>query len=295
MASLGAAIVKGFSKGVTGQRQQERDEEREQQRKLEQLRTAAVEGERAKSMFPSAEERIKTLGLAKAERSGRVPEPLGGFSPLERERGLPGEVEEAASQRRRTMLEQFGLIKPSTAFQSIFTVDPVTGEVKQIGAVPRGSKTVPAPKPLTPQQQAFVQGFSDLRSAIVKAEDLIAEDPMALLRTGVPFAPGAAVLKTTLTNAADILLRLRSGAQINEREYARLRGLLPTPLDVVTEKLGNPGFVAEKLERFRTTADALTRTKVVAQQAEEDQGSLIDRALDGDEAAIQQLRDAGIF
>lgn len=57
--------------------------------------------------------------------------------------------------------------------------------------------------------------------------------------------PEGSLTARDLSNVADILLRLRSGAQINEAEYARLRALLP--------RLGeNPVSAAQKFKSFRS-------------------------------------------
>lgn len=52
---------------------------------------------------------------------------------------------------------------------------------------------------------------------------------------GVPTTVGSELainLQRELDNMSDLLLRLRSGAQINEQEFQRLRGLLPTYKDI---------------------------------------------------------------
>lgn len=96
---------------------------------------------------------LQRIGLARAAEAGRVPTPLGGFTPHEEALGLPEQVQGAATNRLAKVLEQFGLIKPTPpSFQQVFTVNPVTGDVQPVGSVPRGSKTV-----VTPQQPVFRQ------------------------------------------------------------------------------------------------------------------------------------------
>lgn len=59
-------------------------------------------------------------------------------------------------------------------------------------------------------------------------------------------------IQRELDNMSDLLLRLRSGAQINEAEFQRLRGLLPTYKDVTVE-------VGENGETFPTIRRSLTQ------------------------------------
>lgn len=124
--------------------------------------------------------------------------------------------------------------------------------------------TKPAPKPLNPQQMAVKQNFSDLLGAINRIDTTLASDKGfkgQLFATSIPFQPGAGGLADDLRNAADVLLRMRSGAQINEKEYARLAKLLPTSMDSISEFLGNPNRARNKLVKFRTSTEQLLNVK----------------------------------
>lgn len=59
-------------------------------------------------------------------------------------------------------------------------------------------------------------------------------------------------IQRELDNMSDLLLRLRSGAQINEQEFQRLRGLLPTYKDITVE-------VGENGETFPTIRRSLNQ------------------------------------
>lgn len=159
--------------------------------------------------------------------------------------------------------------------------------------------------PLTPQQAGFEQGFTDLLSSINRAEELIGPEQTeagarrfkgALLATGLPFKPGAGELGFELQNASDILLRLRSGAQINEREFDRLRSLLPRGRTAISEFLGNPGLARTMLQRFRATAEQMSttrRTKSGGRFSETPRSSTATEGISR-EAALAELRRRGV-
>lgn len=67
-------------------------------------------------------------------------------------------------------------------------------------------------------------------------------------------APGFEVSAAAIDDMADVLLRMRSGAQINEQEYARLRSLLPG----IGE---NPFVMQEKMARFNAELDSIIATR----------------------------------
>ena len=66
-----------------------------------------------------------------------------------------------------------------------------------------------------------------------------------LLQSSIPGIPGQTGLAFEINNVRDNLLRLKSGAQINEAEYKRLSALLPEIWD-------GPGVSQRKLAEFKT-------------------------------------------
>lgn len=88
---------------------------------------------------------------------------------------------------------------------------------------------------------------SSLRS-IGEIENLLKGDQGAvpnIIQATIPGIPGQTGLAFHIRNVADNLLRLKSGAQINEQEYRRLRSLLPEIWD-------GPGVSQIKLNEFKT-------------------------------------------
>lgn len=88
---------------------------------------------------------------------------------------------------------------------------------------------------------------SSLRS-IGEIENLLKGDQGAvsnIIQATIPGIPGQTGLAFHIRNVADNLLRLKSGAQINEQEYRRLRSLLPEIWD-------GEGVSQIKLNEFKT-------------------------------------------
>ena len=80
--------------------------------------------------------------------------------------------------------------------------------------------------------------------ALATVERIIREDPNALLKESLPFAPGARTLRAARKEVKDVLQRLRTGAAINSTEEAFYEEQLPGPLD-------SAETVAFKLNLFR--------------------------------------------
>jgi hypothetical protein len=81
-------------------------------------------------------------------------------------------------------------------------------------------------------------------------------DEFILSRTN----PETSLVASRLDNIADVLLRLRSGAQINEQEYQRLRKLLP--------KIGEgAGQALQKFTEFRKEFMGILKTKAQLEPA----------------------------
>lgn len=71
---------------------------------------------------------------------------------------------------------------------------------------------------------------------------------------GSPLEEKEVQFRQSLGNIADTLLRLRSGAQINEKEFSRLRGLLPKATD-------EPKVFDAGLKRFETELSSILESK----------------------------------
>ena len=72
---------------------------------------------------------------------------------------------------------------------------------------------------------------------------------------GSPVKDNETQFRLALTDAGDMLLRARSGAQINEQEYDRLKGILPKPTD-------EPGVFSSALSRFETELRSVLTQKI---------------------------------
>jgi len=84
----------------------------------------------------------------------------------------------------------------------------------------------------------------------------------------------AQLMKFRLKDMSDRLLRLRSGAQINEQEFLRLTGLLPTFEDISDPSDVNFDVVNTKLNTFLQEMDA-TRQRILSGQAFDDDGNAV--------------------
>src|SRR3990167_3518151 len=242
---LGANILSTLTGSVSEQIQKRRDAKEA----LSLVFQKALAEAKIKQMFPSAEEEANQSILGMAEQAGTVPEPLGGYSPAERQRDLPNRVGQAAQQRKLEFLKYLLPGRGTATGVNVFAFHPATGEVKpsQGGqTLPPGSRVLPTRAtaeevrgvsesraagkaegtPLSPDQERTVQNFAELDKAMSIIGTLLAEDPGfkgQLFATGLPFQPGAGQLADELLNASDILLQMRSRAHINEKEFTRLR------------------------------------------------------------------------
>ncbi len=112
-----------------------------------------------------------------------------------------------------------------------------------------GSLKLSGMKERTPQQIAYEDQFKQISESINRIGQISHESGQGkFVQAGLPFSPGARILKFHLDNAATTLNYLKSGAQINEQEYARLRGLLPSGTDVIASF--GEDVVGEKLKYF---------------------------------------------
>ena len=274
MAQRRQVLDTGFLPNVITGTLSEFQKRREQRYKLEQLFEAALASKRAEAMFPSAEEQAKQVVLERAMNVGRVPQPLGGYNPQER-------AEETARNRQMEWLQHLLPQSAATTLVQPMVFDPNTGEYRASGqTVLRGTpvRNLPLTEETlegqskarargsaegSPQKRAITQNFKDIASGIERIDAFLAKDPGfkgQLFATALPLQPWAGQLTDELRNVADILLRARSGAQINEREYARLRTLLPKSRDAISELFGNPGRARQKLVKFRQSMQEILQT-----------------------------------
>ena len=114
-----AGLLKGYGK--------RKGEQRERQSKLEQLREEA----RLKAEF-DPEVQAKRQALELISSMLKTPRPMGGYNPMEREAGIPGQVEQRAGRNRLQALQEFGLLpRPSGATGvNVYAFDPATGTVQ---------------------------------------------------------------------------------------------------------------------------------------------------------------------
>jgi len=272
-------LLPSLLEGFTGQVAEQQKQKRESRLKVDELL------------------QLELLKLAR--QSQPTPQPQGGFSQAEFEQLGPQGIQQyqqafetMAKQRNQPVQNQMDMLlrvmgKTPSAGVNVFAFDPATGNVQPaLGGqtLPPGSRVLPtratpeevrgvseeraagkaAGTPLSPQQSSLVQNFVELDKSMSTIDTLLEADPGfkgQLFATGLPFQPGAGQLADELLNSADILLRMRSGAQINEKEFARLRGLLPRSRTALSELLGNPGRARQQVVRFKNAAREILDSK----------------------------------
>lgn len=225
---------------------------KQEQRNKMQLILAELQ---AKNFYdPDAQAKQQAMSLV--QRIGATPQPQGGYNSVEQQANIPQQVENNAGTNRLAMMQQYGLLPKATeSLESIFN----KAEARAAGA---GAGA--PPKELTPQQKGVEQNFRDLQSGLDRIDTMLASDKgfkQQLLVKDVWGAPlGSGGLKDEIANASDILLRMRSGAQINEQEYGRLSQMLPTSSDALSELFGNPGRARNKLTKFKNSVNEILST-----------------------------------
>ena len=253
--------------------------ERQQQFDLEKLLLAKqLESSIPKALNP--EEQAQAGSLQLIDRMTKLPltraygqeSMLAPFTPA---RGAIPAMEQEAFANRTDMLAKAGITKPSTQAMSggVSGMLEAIGMAQAMGLEPQGVTLSAEGKPslrfgkkkeLTPQQKAVEQNFKDLGGAIDRIDKMLASDEGfkgQLFKTGIPFQPGAGGLADEIRNASDILLRMRSGAQINEAEFNRLSKMFPTSLDAISELFNNPDRARNKLVKFKTTVEEILSEK----------------------------------
>ena len=111
----------------------------------------------------------------------------------------------------------------------------------------RAAATVEGRGPTTAENTQIETMGSSLRS-IDEIEKLLSGSQGKIpniFQASIPGVPGQTGLAFHIKNVSDNLLRLKSGAQINEQEYRRLRSLLPEIWD-------GQGVAQAKLNEFKT-------------------------------------------
>lgn len=204
------------------------------------------------------------------------------------------EIERQAAQggNRLDLLQKYGLLGRSGApfDMGAYVFDPNQGQYfdtqgNPVTAIPRGSpvRNLPlnaetiqkqtearaAGTPLSPEQEAKVVSYEETLKSANRIEELLSADgpdgtkgPFSdLARTGWVGQPGAGELGMELQDMSDRLLRLRSGAQINEQEYKRLRSLLPNGWDAMKELMDNPDLAKKKIAKFKAEAESILTKK----------------------------------
>ena len=184
-------------------------------------------------------------------------------------------------------------------------IDAVTGEEVR-GPIQRGAPVRVAQTPLDTEvdrrkrlaaagvegrgpsvkDDTFIETFDSSLRSIDKIEKNLSSPQGSvgnMLQAAIPGIPGQTGLAFEINNVADNLLRLKSGAQINEHEYRRLRALLPEIWD-------GPGVAQRKLAEFKsvfqTVVDRQKQRFGIEQQIDlfrqqlEDQGLVIEEVLD---------------
>lgn len=259
------------------------EDSREKKSKLEQLLLAAKAQEQAKLQYDPTT--MAKMELFKRIGAQQPPMPMGGYNPQEIARGIPAEVGQAHEGRQMDALLQLAGVKQAGEVPTII-FNPNTGTYERTGQmIPRGApvRNLPLSNETiqgqaqaraaggvagNPVKKAAAQNFKDLAAGIERVDALLTNDTgfkETLFATGVPFQPGAGQLADELANMSDILLRARSGAQINEKEYQRLRGLLPRGRDAISEFLGNPDRAKNKLVKFRASLKEILDTGTPSQ------------------------------
>ena len=153
-------------------------------------------------------------------------------------------------------VDQFGKSQEQVRKQGntgVFSFDPLTGDFKPVASVSKGSIVRNTTSPEDLRQKASIknqfesptlgesQARTNAEELLTKSralQDMLSSDKDVLggigstkLKAKLPFGgfdKTAQTYEVTRADVADRILRLRSGAQINEQEYQRLSRLLPT-------------------------------------------------------------------
>ena len=199
---------------------------------------------------------------------------------LQKELLLEQAKNQMASERRKSLFSGAGGSEGFVPTQ--FEEDGVTFKNPALEAKMAGAKASAA---RTPQQDLIVQNFESALSSARDIRNLYKEGgKMSLIQSSLPGAPGARRMSAALGNASDLLLRLRSGAQINEREFRRLRELLPNGWDAV---MGEPGTFEFKMSRYESGL-----SKVLSRQR--NRGFGIATETDDFEQEIEEVEPASV-
>jgi len=161
---------------------------------------------------------------------------------------------------------------------TIPVIDPITGRLQF--QVPKGTKFSPN-KPLPIEVVRQLTNADDVLASLDDMDDFMKKDLSILAKAALPdiahsiFRNANEVREFAFgrKNVSDILLRLRSGAQINEREYDRLLQLFPSASDWAASKTsGKSEFIFRKTQLFRRSFNNLIKAMQVGRPAFKEDG-----------------------
>lgn len=140
------------------------------------------------------------------------------------------------------------------------------------GQAPPGTKlsdtgySIPVNRELSKDEIQTLNNFDAVKNHITTLKQFMKDDPSFktdFARANIPFGEignkNAQLMKFSLGDMSDRLLRLRSGAQINNQEYNRLRSLMPTIVNITS---GDYDVINKKLDTFNNEFD-LARQRVL--------------------------------
>jgi len=261
------------------------ERQRRQQELQHQVALAEAEQQMKQRYDPEAILKHRLLNIA--SRIGAVPRPSGGFSPLERARGLPEQVEQAAAERGLAALQRLlprsaGVpIAPYVLDPSTGVVTPATLEGGHAAVLQPGSRVFS--RPLTPE--AFGAREQARQETRAETLPLRVQEAAQIARAKVEAAPGperiqAASAIDSMLQSLDDMERmlterperlLTSQIPFLEREFAAVRDqfdkeaaiasggkqLTATELNLIRrtrptlQDLFSPGAIAIKINKLR--------------------------------------------
>lgn len=167
------ATILDFVAPFLAKAQKKKDQEEE----LKMVLAKALAEQQAKDAFPSADDQAKKRVMTMASEAGRVPSPMGGYNPQEREAGIPGQVQEAAQSREMEFLKYILPRSSATASELLTPImfDPNTRQYldtsgNKVDKVPRGTPVRNAPlgaETLRGQSAARSEGAGTGRQKVI--------------------------------------------------------------------------------------------------------------------------------
>ncbi len=171
------------------------------------------------------------------------------------------EGKKAVARESRSMPQQTQFTDPETGEPLVF--DRTTGTYKVAPVVGGGGV---APRPVNPSATEREKGsaFAVLKSQLERIKSDYKPEYVGLVSGQVGRVTqwrdaDEAAFRQVILDVKDSLLRARSGAQINEQEYARLAKLVPDFTD------SEPQF-AGKMKSFEATIDEIAKQRAAGQR-----------------------------